>query len=48
MDAAVQIVGLTLMVVGLVVFGVSLAGMLGFLPPPRWGRGAGRTHSDGA
>ena len=48
MDAAVQIVGLTLMVVGLVVFGVSLAGMLGFLPPPRWGRGFGDTRGDRA
>ena len=48
MDTAVQIVGLTLMVVGLVVFGVSLAGMLGFLPPPRWGRGSGDTRGDRA
>ncbi len=48
MDTAVQIVGLTLMVVGLVLFGVSLAGMLGFLPPPRWGRGSGDTHGDRA
>ena len=43
-----EIVGLTLMVFGLVLFGVSLAGMLGFLPSPRWGRGANRTHSDRA
>ena len=43
-----EIVGLTLMVFGLVLFGVSLAGMLGFLPPPRWGRGGNRTHSDRA
>ena len=48
MDTAVQIVGLTLMVVGLVLFGVSLAGMLGFLPPPPWGRGSGDTHGDRA
>ncbi len=48
MDTAVQIVGLTLMVVGLVLFGVSLAGMLGFLPPPRWGRGSSDTRSDRA
>lgn len=48
MDTAVQIVGLTLMVVGLVLFGVSLAGMLGFLPPPPWGRQSGDTHGDRA
>ena len=43
-----EVVGLSLVVIGLVLFGVSLAGMLGFLPPPRWGRGASRTHSDRA
>ena len=41
-----EVVGLTLMVVGLVLFGVSLAGMVGFLPPPRWGRGSSNTPSD--
>ena len=46
MDTAVQILGLTLMVVGLVLFGISLAGMLGFLPPPRGGRGSSNTPSD--
>ena len=43
-----EVVGLTLVVLGLAGFGVALAGMLGFLPPPRWGRGARRTHSDRA
>ncbi len=41
-----EIVGLTLIVLGLVLFGVSLAGMLGFVPPPPWGRDAGPTHGD--
>ena len=41
-----EIVGLTLMVLGLVLFGVSLAGMLGFVPPPPWGRDPGHTHGE--
>ena len=40
------IVGLTLVVFGLVLFGVSLAGMLGFVPPPPWWRDASHSHSD--
>ena len=43
-----EIVGLGLVVVGLVLFGVSLAGMLGFVPPPPWGRGSSDTRSDRA
>ena len=41
-----EIVGLGLVVVGLVLFGVSLAGMLGFVPEPTWGRKTGRPRDD--
>ena len=41
-----EVVGLGLVVVGLVLFGVSLAGMLGFVPPPPWGKGAERSAND--
>ena len=43
-----EVVGLGLMVFGILLFTVSLAGMLGFLPPPRWGRGSGDTRGDRA
>jgi hypothetical protein len=41
-----EIVGLTLVVLGLAGFGVALAGMLGFLPPPRWGARSNRARGD--
>ena len=41
-----EVVGLGLMVFGLALFGVSLAGMLGFVPPPPWGRGSSQSDND--
>ena len=41
-----EIVGLGLVVLGLAGFGVALAGMLGFVPTPTWGRKTGRPRGD--
>ena len=46
MDTAVEILGLTLMVFGLLLLTVSVAGMLGFVPPPPWWKDAGRSSGD--
>ena len=46
MDTAVEILGLTLMVFGLLLLTVSVAGMLGFLPPPPWWKDARRSSGD--
>ena len=41
-----EVVGLGLVVVGLAGFGVALAGMLGFVPEPTWGRRSSRPRGD--
>ena len=46
MDTAVQIVGLTLMVLSLLLLVVSIAGLHGFLPPPPWSRDASQRSGD--
>ncbi len=43
-----EVVGLGLVVFGVLLFTVALAGMLGFVPPPPWGRGSSDTRSDRA
>ncbi len=45
MDTAVQVIGLTLMVISLLTIVVSVGGMLGFVPPPPWWKDA--EHSSG-
>jgi hypothetical protein len=46
MDTAVQIIGLTLMVLSLLTIMVSVGGMLGFVPPPPWWKDAERSSDD--
>ena len=46
MDTAVEILGLSLMVVGLLIITVSVGGMLGFVPPPPWWTDARRSPGD--
>ena len=46
MDTAVQILGLTLMVLALCLLVVSVAGMFGLVPPPPWWTDASRSPDD--
>ena len=41
-----EVVGLGLMVFGVLLLTVSLAGMLGFVPPPPWWKDAERSADD--
>ena len=46
MDTAVQVIGLTFMVISLLIVMVSVGGMLGFVPPPPWWNDSQRSPSD--
>ena len=46
MDTAVQVIGLSLMVLSVLIIVVSIGGMLGFVPPPPWWKDAERSPGD--
>ena len=46
MDTAVQILGLTLMTLGLLMLVVAVGGMFGFVPLPPWWTDSGRSRGE--